>query len=312
MRYPVPVPFRLALLCVLLHGCATPPPPSTYEALRQSALRQATEAAQRHAAQGMLRDALRQWEIAAALAPGDGAVAENVRRLQARIAVTARAHREKGEALAADGRWRLARTEFLRALSLDPGDTLSRKRLRSLEQRQAERQLAAKVERSRIRLARSHANKNAPAEPEYPDPNGHAQSEGKTGAPPPITADAASPTDRVIDRLRDLLQRQPENFAVRRTLIGLYLQEADKGFNDGRYKAALEALTNAVELAEGLADQQGEIEARRVAYAERLYSLGVRLARAQPEQAQRYWRLTLGFKPDHRKAELRLQRDAQL
>lgn len=140
-------PLTALALLALLQGCVATAPQRP-DAGAESALTERIALAQRDEAAGDVPRSLFHWQVAAALAPGDPRVADNIRRLRGLGDTQAQGYRDEAEGHLKRGRTRQAHEALLRVLALVPDDRQAMDRLRALEQGTLSRQMAAKVARS--------------------------------------------------------------------------------------------------------------------------------------------------------------------
>jgi hypothetical protein len=143
--------FGCLLPVLALQGCVANAPRQETSVSRE-ALAERISLAERQEASGDIARALFHWQVAAALAPGDPGVADNIRRLERQQDLDARRYREEAQRHLARHRTRDARRALLRVLVANPGDSQAMEQLRNLEQDRTGRQLRAKVSRSKDQI----------------------------------------------------------------------------------------------------------------------------------------------------------------
>jgi hypothetical protein len=278
----------LFLICALslLAGCNSLP---THDLGALAA--QHIELARAHEGRGELASALFQWRVAAALAPDDAEVRNGLRRVTEAREAQARKWRDTGLEALSRGQYRQARQYLYRAWVLTPEDAVVREELRRLEQRRLERQMVAKVARSRRALnpgpqtdAAAEQSSEQAAERDYLA-NELSSRAHPTAEQPPASREPGPQVQRLLDQAEGLFRQQ------------------DHG-------AVLKKLSQARELAQPNQELSAQVQALRRAYANRVYADGVRAATADPTLALSLWRRALDYDPGHAKAALRIRRSS--
>ncbi len=281
-------PIAMTTAALMLHGCFAGLP-QRESAGNRTLLAEQIGLAEKREAAGDIPGALFHWRVASTLAPDEGRVAENIKRLEMRRQGEAKRLRKAGTRDLSRGRIRDARRALLQALALDPSDRDTLERLRGLEQRRLDRQMTAKVARSREALDLQKAE-----------------------APRLRMAAKGSPRNDELEYLANELDSRatsaPGNRVQTKKLVDLHLRRANDRFKQRRFDAALQELTQAQRAAGNDPDLAQSVLSRRREYAGWLYGSGIRLASSDPHEARALLRQTLRFEPGHAKAAVRIKR----
>lgn len=269
-----------AATSLLLAACGSMPDEATPDA----AMVERLALAQEYEAQGRFRAAVLQWR-AIELMSGDAAVTGNIRRLERLRVERAREWREDARRHLSNGRLKDAEQALRKAWVLTPGDANIRQQLMQWEKARLQRQMHAKVARSRKLMY------------------------GQNG-----TVEAAKPSSGETEYLANELTTRPTAPRVPATSqtppserVRSLLKTAEQRFEQADYAAALDILKQARESAGEDRQLIGIVQARQRAYADLLYGEGIRAAAADPERALELWRRTLEFDPAHARAVLRVR-----
>ena len=273
---------------LMLQGCLAGLPRQE-SAPKAALLAEQIRLAEESEAAGDIPGAVFHWQAASALAPAEDRVAQNLRRLERRREAEAKRLRETGVRDLTGGRNRNARRKLLQALALDSTDRGTLEQLRGLERHRLDRQMLAKIARSREALDLQHAE--APRL-RMNQGDGRHQEE--------------------LDYLANELDAAPAPATPKKTeateLVDEHLRLADDHFKGHRFNAALKEIRQAEQAAGDDPGLAGRVLLRRREYADWLYGSGIRLASSDPQRARALLHQTLRFQPGHAKAAIRIRR----
>ncbi len=249
---------------------------------------------------GDLAGALKHYQIVNTLNPEDTGLLRRIGYVRSLIRQRSGHHQVAAQRALKSGQPGLARTELLKALSLEPDN----------------RRVLALLARIETDRASAALHKRQPTiDPAYRDP---ADMEKTLAPPKPVAGVQSLKTSRgaaggrhapvVNTRLVALLRRNPVGDGDRHRLIGDLIALGDKLFAQGNATDALRCLDRAQSLGGGNVATRDGVVALKNVYASRLYRQAISAQGRNRQKAIRLLRLALRYRPEYAKARLRLKR----
>jgi TolA-binding protein len=296
------IPALLSLASCASAPSARPATSNTTGIVMEPSLYQSFEEAHRAKARTLEREqrwaeAAAQWEILTLVAPDNAEYRDQLREAHSRISKGVQENLASAEDARQRGDVTAAREAYLRALSLEPENSTAIERLRKLEQEAYRRRALTHV---------VHQPKDAAAS----RPVSAIEHRDVEFA---VLLVRQADYNGSITALEKYLKGAPKDDLARRYLADAHFLLGRKRLEQGNKEDALVHL----EAAKGTqeeepAELQAQIETLRKAIAEDYYQKGVKVYRANLDEAIGYWQRTLQYEPAHPQASAKLQRARQM
>lgn len=242
-------------------------------------------------------EAAMEWEILALVNPERVEYRNQQRDAQARIAKGVEENLKSADEARQRGDVQAASHFYLKALSLDPSNSTAADALRKLEHDSVRHTLHTRV---------AHMSKDAGT----PRP-GPASERRDLEFGALLLRQGDYPDS--IKTLEKYLKSAPKDELARRYLADAHFQLAQQRLEQGRKEDALSHLENAKGTHEqDTAELKTSIETLRKALAEDYYQKGMKVYRANLDEAIADWERSVQYDPAHPQASARLQRARQM
>ena len=242
-------------------------------------------------------DAAVEWEILTLLAPQNVEYRNQQREARARIAKGVDESLKSADEARQRGDLAAANHAYLRALSFDPANTTAAEALSRIEQESHRQNMRTRV----------------------------AQMSKDATPPRPTTASERRDLEfgvlllrqgdytGSIKTLEKYLRGSPKDELARRYLADAHFQLGQQRLEQGKKEDALSQLENAKGTHEqDAAELKASIDTIRKALSEEYYQKGMKVYRANLDEAIGYWERSVQYDPTHPQATIRLQRARQM